>query len=81
MTQAWTDDVARYLLDETICPRCGTRLTDPFWCVSCHAVLTGPDAARVQSAARAAVSALELRDQYIAGLGTNSREQEAAAPL
>jgi hypothetical protein len=80
MTQAWTDDVARYLLDESICPRCGTRLTEPYWCVTCHAVLAGADAARVQSAARAAISALELRDQYIAGLRTNSREQEAAAP-
>jgi hypothetical protein len=77
MTQAWTDDVARYLLDETICPRCGTRLTEPYWCVTCHADLTGPNAARVQSAARAAVSALELRDQYIAGLRTNSREAGA----
>ncbi len=79
MTQAWTNDVARYLLDATICPRCGTRLTEPFWCVTCHAVLSGSDAARVHSASRAAVSALELRDQYIAGLRTNSREQEVAA--
>lgn len=80
MTQAWTDDVARYLLDETICPRCGTRLTEPYWCVSCHAVLSGSDATRVQSAARAAVTALELRDQHIAGLRTNSREQKVDAP-
>ena len=80
MTQAWTDDVARYLLDETICPRCGTRLSEPYWCVTCHAVLSGSDAARVQSATRAAVRALKLRDQYIAGLRTSSQQQETPAP-
>jgi hypothetical protein len=78
MTQAWIDDVARYLSDTSICPRCGTRLTEPHWCVTCHADLTGADAAHIQSASRAAVSALELRLQYVAVLRTREREEPVA---
>ncbi|CAN5498267.1 hypothetical protein BH10ACT6_BH10ACT6_06720 [soil metagenome] len=79
MTQAWTDDVARYLSDTTICPRCGTRLTEPYWCATCHADLTGPAGARIRSTSRAAVSALQLRLQYIAALPTREREEPVGA--
>ncbi len=31
MTHAWTDDVARYLLDETICPLSAVTVTSERW--------------------------------------------------
>lgn len=75
MTPPWTEDVASYLLDQNVCPRCNTRLTEPFWCANCHADLTGPDATHLRNASRAAVLSLRQRDEYIAGLRTVEREQ------
>ena len=79
MTKAWTDDVARYLLNDQFCPRCGARLTTPEWCSSCSADLSGADAAGVRVAAREAVDALERRQQFIESIPSLVRAPAAAA--
>ena len=79
MTQAWTDDVARYLLNDQFCPRCGTRLTTPEWCAACSADLSGTDTVSARAAARDAVDALERRQQFIERIPTVVRAPAAAA--
>jgi len=65
MTQAWTDDVARYLLDDGFCIRCGAALTTTKWCGTCSADLSSDDAAGARGASRDAVDALRRRQQFI----------------
>ncbi len=79
MTQAWTDDVARYLLNDQFCPRCGARLTTPEWCASCSADLSGADAVGARGAAHEAVDALERRQQFIERIPTVVRAPVAVA--
>jgi len=79
MTKAWTDDVARYLLDDRFCPRCGARLTTPEWCAACSADLSGVDAVSARGASRDAVDALERRQQFIERIPTMA-PAAAAAP-
>jgi len=79
MTKAWTDDVARYLLDDQFCPRCGARLATPESCAGCSADLSGADAVGVRGAAREAVDALERRQQFIERIPTLVRAPAAAA--
>jgi len=80
MTQAWTDDVARYLLNDRFCPRCGARLTTPDWCAACSADLSGAEAVSVRSASRDAVDALERRQQFIERIPTVVRAPAATVP-
>jgi len=79
MTKAWTDDLARYLLNDQFCPRCGARLTTPEWCASCSADLSGADAVGVRDAAREAVDALERRQQFIERIPNLVRTPATAA--
>ncbi len=78
MTQAWTDDVARYLLNDRFCPRCDARLTTPEWCATCSADLSGVDAVSARGASRDAVDALERRQQFIERIPTVVRVLVAA---
>ncbi|MEO6533344.1 MAG: hypothetical protein ABIO06_07190 [Pseudolysinimonas sp.] len=81
MTKAWTDDVARYLLNDRFCPRCGARLTTPEWCAGCSADLSGGDAVNVRGASRDAVDALERRQQFIERIPTLVRAPVAASTI
>jgi len=83
MTQAWTDDVARYLLDDGFCIRCGAPLTTTKWCGTCSADLSGDDAAGARGASRDAVDALRRRQQFIDLIPTVRRDAApaAAAPV
>ncbi|MEO6114853.1 MAG: hypothetical protein ABIP33_00555, partial [Pseudolysinimonas sp.] len=79
MTKAWTDDVARYLLNDQFCPRCGSRLSSPQWCANCSADLSGVDAVSARGASHDAVAALERRQQFIDRIPTVVRAPAAAA--
>jgi hypothetical protein len=79
MTKAWTDDVARYLLSDQFCPRCGARLTMPDWCANCSADLSGAGGAGVRQAARDAVEALGRRQAFIDHLATVPRRPVVAS--
>lgn len=82
MTKAWTDDVARYLLSDEFCLRCGSRLTSTTWCATCAADLSSEEAAGARRASRDAVEALRRREEFIQQLPTVKREGEAApAPV
>ncbi|MEP6842466.1 MAG: hypothetical protein ABJA11_03025 [Pseudolysinimonas sp.] len=74
MTKAWTDDVARYLLNDKFCPRCGARLTTPEWCATCAADLSGPDARGALTASKDAVEALERRQSFLERIPSVQRE-------
>ncbi|MFC5501572.1 SCO7613 C-terminal domain-containing membrane protein [Lysinimonas soli] len=65
MTQAWTHDVAGYLLDEGYCPRCGARLAGRTSCPTCLADLSTPEAIEIRDHSRVAVDALTKRQQSI----------------
>jgi len=80
MTKAWTDDVARYLLNDRFCPRCGAVLSTPEWCAACSADLSGADAEGVRGAAREAVDALERRQRFIEQIPDLVRTPAAVPP-
>jgi hypothetical protein len=80
MTKAWTDDVARYLLNDRFCPRCGARLTSPEWCAACSADLSGADVVDIRAAAREAIDALERRQELIERIPTLVRAPATATP-
>ena len=72
----WTDDVARYLLDATTCPRCDTRT----WqgapamqggiCSRCGTDLTGAAGADVWAASEDVVAAVRRRQTLVDALPT-----------
>ena len=79
MTQAWTDDVARYLLDDGFCIRCGAPLTTTKRCGTCSADLSSDDAAGARTASRDAVDALRRRQEFIDRIPTVRPDAAPAA--
>ncbi|GAB3595232.1 SCO7613 C-terminal domain-containing membrane protein [Microbacterium tumbae] len=65
---AWGEDIARRLLDETLCPVCASaRLVDGC-CSFCGADLRGEPGDRVWSASEEAARALRARDAMLRGV-------------
>lgn len=85
----WTDDVARFLLDATACPRCNTRT----WqgspamqagiCARCGTDLTGEAGTEVWAASEAAVAAVKHRQALVDALPTvaSSARSAVATPV
>ncbi|TFV96355.1 zinc ribbon domain-containing protein [Leifsonia flava] len=63
---AWSDDAARYLLDTTICPRCGASVVGVAVCPSCGADLGSAAAQNAWSWSQKAAFAIERRAASIA---------------
>ena len=64
MAKTWSDAAVRNLTNWTACPRCDRPLQGG-WCPNCGADLTGPVGVELADASRAAVAALELRQQVL----------------
>jgi len=79
----WSDDVARYLLDATTCPRCNTRTWqgEPAMragvCTRCGTDLTGDAGAAVWAASEAAVAAVKHRQTLVDALPSVVSERVA----
>ncbi|MEL4318853.1 zinc ribbon domain-containing protein [Leifsonia sp. YIM 134122] len=63
---AWSDDAARYLLDPTICPRCGAPVVGVAVCPSCGADLGSAAAQEAWNWSQKAAFAIERRAAAIA---------------
>ncbi|MET0974364.1 MAG: hypothetical protein ABWX82_01680 [Leifsonia sp.] len=81
----WSDDAARYLLDSTVCPRCGSAVEATESCPSCAADLTSPAALAAWDWSQKAADALARRQESIAAIPTATAApgpvQSAAAPV
>lgn len=83
----WTDDVARFLLDASSCPRCNTRT----WqgspamqggvCARCGTDVTGDPGAEVWAASEAVVAAVRHRQALIDSLPMAGRAAAPAATI
>lgn len=73
MGKTWSDAAIRKLLDWKACPRCDFGGLDNGWCPNCGADLTGAQAVTLAAASKAAVEALELREEALEKLPTRQR--------
>ncbi|KQO99573.1 SCO7613 C-terminal domain-containing membrane protein [Leifsonia sp. Leaf264] len=77
---AWSDDAARYLLDPTICPRCGASVAGVAVCPACRADLGSVAARSAWDWSQRAAFAIEHRATSIAEI-PDAVPSPAAAPV
>lgn len=77
---AWSDDAARYLLDPTICPRCGASVAGVAVCPACRADLGSAAARSAWDWSQKAAYAIEHRATSIAEI-PDAVPSAAAAPV
>ena len=80
---AWSESVARHVLDSARCPRCSSVLTGSDRCDSCKAMLDGKGAVEVWDASVHAAEAIRARQRLIDALPISeaSRAPQATVPL
>jgi hypothetical protein len=78
MGKPWSDAAIRSLTNWAVCPRCDRPFQGGV-CVYCGADPTGPEGLALAEASRAAVAALEAREQALAALPT--RRPVAVQPM
>jgi hypothetical protein len=79
MGKSWSDAAIRRLIDWKACPRCDFGHLENGWCPSCGADMTGNEAVALAAASKAAVEALELREEALEKLPIRQRASAAAA--
>ncbi|KQX06540.1 MULTISPECIES: SCO7613 C-terminal domain-containing membrane protein [unclassified Leifsonia] len=81
---AWSDDAAKYLLDPTICPRCGAAIVGVAVCPSCGADLGSAAAQDAWAWSQKAAFAIERRAASISAIPdavTRTAGPPQAAPV
>jgi len=78
MAKTWSDTAVRNLTNWTACPRCDRPLSGG-WCPNCGADLTGPVGVELAQASRAAVKALDVRQEILERLPSSTGPNRAPA--
>lgn len=82
MGKSWSDAAVRNLMNWGACPRCDWSPLEGGWCPRCDADLNSPQALTLAAASRAAIEALEVRQEALDRLPNARRTAQvpAAAP-